>query len=106
MSNRKWTFAIACDDAELPKLPSIYDLYERAIGTRGNKQKMYQTALNAALENLMMWEQAAFADGFDVICATDTHQGLPYPVFDDKTNTVSFVRAYGVMVRDKEGAAQ
>lgn len=96
---KKWTFAVECDDI---KLPSLSDLYEQSIKTRNAKRKMYNTALNAALKNLMMWEQAAAADGFEVICATDMHQGAPHPVFDNKKNTVTFVRAYGVIVKDKK----
>lgn len=98
MKNKKseWTFAHVGDlDGEF-KLPNLDDLYKKSLNMRDNKREMYNRALNAALENLMSWERAARADGFDVIAATDIFQGIPHPVYEN--GELRFVQAYGVQV--------
>lgn len=98
----EWTFATPmCPPRELASIPRLDELYDRAIRTRESKRDMYEKALNAALENLVLWEMAARADGFEVKVLTDVHNGEPHPVFHPD-GTVEFIQAYGVMVRDKE----
>lgn len=103
---KKWTFAAVRDEIALgdfvSHLPRFDDLYKRSLNSRETKRKMYQEALNAALENLMSWERVARADGFDIVCATDIFQGAPHPEINMKDGTVTFVQAYGVMVKEKE----
>lgn len=100
---RAWAFALAKDVniANLP-MPSLDEFYQKALNTRTAKRETYERALNAALENLCSWERLARADGFSVILLTDTHNGSPYPVFDDDGRTIRFVQAYGVRVEDDE----
>lgn len=103
--NLQWTFAKVREDIEmckLPPLPSIGDLYKDALNTREAKHEMYQTALNAALENLFSWERAARADGFGVEAVLDMHNGAPHTVFSEDGQHVTFVQAYGVIVKDLE----
>lgn len=101
----KWTFAHVSDLGDEFKMPNLHDLYKKAQNTRANKREMYNRALNAALENLMSWERAARADGFDVVAVTDMFQGAPRPVFEN--GELRFVQAYGVIVREaKEGGAE
>jgi hypothetical protein len=103
MKNKKskWTFAHVSDLYSAFKLPNLHDLYKNSLNLRDSKREMYNRALNAALENLMSWERAARADGFDVICATDIFQGAPHPVYDN--GEWRFVQAYGVQVVEGGG---
>lgn len=98
MANKKseWTFAHASDLDGSFTMPKLDDLYKKSLNLRGNKRQMYERALNAALENLMSWERAARADGFDVVAATDMFQGIPHPVYEN--GELRFVQAYGVRV--------
>ena len=106
MKNKKskWTFAhvsdFGLDDGF--KMPSFEELYKKSLKSRDYKREMYNRALDAALENLMSWERAARADGFDVIAATDMFQGAPHPVFEN--GELRLVQAYGVQV--VEGGAK
>jgi len=104
MKNKKskWTFAHVSDLDNGFMMPNLDDLYKKALNTRDNKREMYERALNAALENLMSWERAAHADGFDVVAATDIFQGAPRPVYE--YGSLRFVQAYGVQV--VEGGAE
>jgi len=100
-SKSKWTFCMAKDDMALsPSMLSLDDLYKRSLNDRENKRKMYERALNAALENICSWERMARADGFSVIALTDVHNGSPHPVFEG--NVVRFIQAYGVKVGDEK----
>ena len=104
---KKWTFAnvedLPCDC--LPTIPSLDSLYRDSLQSREGKKKILNDALNATLENLMSWERVAKAWGFDVEVCTDTGLGKPRPVFNG--DTVSFVQAYGVIVREsEEGGAE
>lgn len=107
INKKRWVFAQTQEDVELakilPTIPSMDELYKRALNTRDSKREMYERALNAALENLFSWERAARADGFDVIPITDMHNGAPHPVFSDDRTKVTFVQAYGVRVTEEEG---
>lgn len=98
MKNKKskWTFAHVSDLDSGFKLPNLHDLYQKSLNSRESKREMYNRALNAALENLMSWERAARADGFDVVAATDIFQGAPHPVYEN--GELRFVQAYGVLV--------
>ena len=104
MDNKKLKFSFGkILDDELAK--ALYDgasldpdkLYRQALLTKKGKQSLYQKALEAALENLMSWERAAVADGFEVVPITDMSGGRPQPVI--KGNEVCFVQSYGVLVR-------
>lgn len=75
--------------------------YEMALNQRENKRKMYETAMNAALENMLMWERMARADGFGVETLTDAYGGDVHPVVNYENGTVEFVQAYGVHVTDE-----
>ena len=77
-----------------------FQLYRQALKTQDGKQELYQKALDAALENLMSWERAAIADGFEVVPCTDFSGGRPHPVI--KGDKVYFVQRYGVIVRPAE----
>ena len=105
INKKRWAFAHAREDiklAEIPQIPSMYEMYRRAMNTRDSKRELYERALNAALENLFSWERAARADGFAVIAMTDEHNGALYPVFSKDGTKVTFVQAYGVRVTDEE----
>lgn len=102
MKNAKWSFARQTGESELSTIPSISGLYQRAMNNRDCKREMYERALNAALENLFSWERAARADGFVIETATDTYNGTPHPVFSPDGLHVTFVQAYGVMVKDEK----
>ena len=97
-----WTFAHVSDLDTRSMMFNSDDLYKKALNSRDNKRKMYECALNAALENLMSWERAVRADGFAVVAATDMFQGAPHPVFEN--GEPRFVQAYGVQV--VEGGAE
>ena len=102
----KWTFAKAMDAdlAASVTLPSLDELYRKSLNSREHKREVFQTALNAALENLMSWERIARAEGFAVELMTDIGQGAPHSVFDG--DTIQFVQAYGARVYEpKEGGA-
>lgn len=98
----KFSFGKILDD-ELAQ--ALYDnasldpdkLYRQALLTKKGKQALYQKALEAALKNLMSWERAAVADGFEVVPVTDMFLGCPRPVI--KGDEVHFVQCYGVQVR-------
>lgn len=103
----KWTFANVKEirDELYPTTPSLDDLYRKSLCTSEGKKIILQNALNAALENLMSWERVAKAWGFDVEVCTDTGLGKPQPEFDG--NTIKFMQAYGVIVREhSEGGAE
>lgn len=103
----KWTFA-KVEDLDVAKsiaIPSLDELYRRALNSREAKLKLLNDAINAALENLMSWERVARAEGFVVECLTDAHNGEAHPVFEGCG--VRFVQAYGVRVREaQEGAGK
>lgn len=94
-----WTFAKSYELSAV-KMPDVDKIYQEALNTRDNKRKMYDKAINAALENLMSWERMARADGFDVIVASDMHQGAPHPVFDG--DKITFIQAYAAMVVESD----
>ena len=57
----RWTFA-KVTDADLAAsvtMPSLDELYRKSLNSREHKREVFQTALNAALENLMSWERIA-----------------------------------------------
>lgn len=103
----RWTFA-KVTDADLAAsvtMPSLDELYRKSLNSREHKRELFQTALNAALENLMSWERIARAEGFAVELITDIGQGKPHSVFDG--TTVQFVQAYGARVYEaEEGGAE
>lgn len=103
VATTKWAFADVkeMDLLRFSSLPSLDELYERALNSRKTKRELYEQALNAALENLCSWERMARADGFSVRTLTDMHNGSPHPVFSDDGKHVQFVQAYGVRVEDK-----
>jgi hypothetical protein len=100
MKNDKWCFG-HIEDCKV-SIPSIPELYQRAMNNRECKREMYERALNAALENLLSWERAARADGFIVETVTDEHNGEPHPIFSADGTHVTFVQAYGVIVKDQQ----
>ena len=105
INKKQWVFAHSQEDVKLAAIsamPSMSELYKRAMNTRDSKREMYERALNAALENLFSWERAARADGFAVTAMTDMHNGAPHPVFSEDGTKVTFVQAYGVRVTEEE----
>lgn len=102
INKKRWVFAHSQEDVKLETIPSMSELYQRAMNTRDCKREMYERALNAALENLFSWERAARADGFDIIAMSDRHNGAPHPVVSDDGTKVTFVQAYGVQVVEEE----
>lgn len=99
----EFAFAASQRDFDMSRMPmpSMDDLYRNALNSRENKRATYQTALNAALENLLSWERVARADGFRIETLSDAHNGSPHPVFEG--DKVTFVQAYGVRVVDRLG---
>lgn len=103
----KWTFAkvIDSDLASKMVMQSVSDLYRASLNSREAKRELFQRALDAALENLVSWEQIARAEGFDVEAVVDPERCSRQVVLD--VDGLKIVQAYGVMVRDaKEGCAK
>lgn len=96
-----WQFAGFVKDIRLADMLYSEKLYEMALNQRDNKRKMYETALNAALENILMWERMARADGFGVETLADAYGGKVHTVVHHENGTVEFVQAYGVRVTDE-----
>ena len=96
-----WTFAAPLKELNIRDSLNPQRIYEMAHNQRDNKRKLYETALNAALENLVMWERMARADGFDVETITDGHGGNVHAVIHEESGTIEYVQAYGVRVKDE-----
>lgn len=97
-----WKFAkaVTVDITQSLQPPSLDDLYRQSLNSREVKRDLFQTAMNAALENLMSWERMVRAEGFEVEVLTDIHNGSPFPVFEG--DKVRFIQAYGVRVHEPE----
>lgn len=96
-----WQFAKFMKELKIDDTQHPERFYEMALGQRENKRKMYETAMNAALENMLMWERMARADGFGVEMLTHAYGGYVHPVVHHEKGTVEFVEAYGVRVTDE-----
>ncbi len=84
---------------ELPFL-DFDKLYQKSLKNRDTMRQTIKTAMESTLEQLLMWERIAHAEGFAVQLVTDAHGGCRWPEFDG--NKVTFVQAYGVMLLDEE----
>lgn len=78
-------------------------LYKKSLKSRDTMRQTIKTAIESALEQLLMLERIAHAEGFVVQLVTDANNGHPWPEFDG--NKVTFVQAYGVIVIDEEVTA-
>ena len=95
-----WTFGKKlANSIRVESLIDVGRLYEESLNHRKNRRKIYETSLNAALENLLSLERLARADGFDIKVLTSRKEA-PYPVTSDNGQFVEFVQAYGVAVLD------
>ena len=96
-----WQFARFMKELNMDDTLHPERFYEMALNQRENKRKMYETALNAALENILMWERMARADGFGVEALADAYGGKVHAVVHHENGTVEFIQAYGVRVTDE-----
>lgn len=96
-----WTFATPLKELYIEDSLHPQKIYEMAHNQRDNKRKLYETALNAALENLVMWERMARADGFGVETIADGHGGNVHAVIHKERGTIEYVQTYGVHVKDE-----
>lgn len=101
MKNAKWNFG-HIEECKISITPAMPELYIQAMNSRECKRERYERALNAALENLLSWERVARADGFIVETVMDIHNGEPHPIFSKDGQHVTFVQAYGVVVKDQQ----
>lgn len=101
MGNAKWNFASRVEEHDLSTIPSMSELNIRDMNTRDCRRKLYERALNAALENLLSWERVARNDGFVVDTVMGIHDGDTHPIFSKDGLHVTFVKAYGVIVKDQ-----
>lgn len=99
MSGKKddWHFARFMKDVRIADMLHPEKFYEMALNQRESKRKMYEAAMNAALENILMWERMARADGFGV----ETLVGNVHPVYHHENETIEYIQAYGVHVTDE-----
>lgn len=98
MKNAKWNFASKVEKCDLSSILKMSELNQ--MNTRDRKRELYERAINAALENLLSWERAARADGF-VVDTVGIHDGDTHPIFSKDGLHVTFVKAYGVVVKDQ-----
>lgn len=96
-----WTFATPLKELCIEDSLNPQKIYEMVHNQRDNKRKLYETALNAALENLVMWERMARADGFGVETIADGHGGNVHAIIHKESNTIEYVQTYGVRVKDE-----
>lgn len=102
MEKDKWNFGQIEDDCKISIIPSMPELYIQAMNSREYKREMYERAINAALENLFLWERSARADGFVVDTVMGVHNGDAHPVFSKDGLHVTFMKAYGAIVKDMQ----
>lgn len=100
MKKDKWNFASNVEELDLSTIPSMSELNQ--MNTRDRKRELYERAIDAALENLLSWERAARADGFVVDTVMGVHNGDAHPVFSKDGRHVTFVKAYGAIVKDMQ----
>ena len=100
LDKRTFAFGAKVSELDLARSPMKYDdLYTLAFESRENKRKIYEKAMNAALDNLLMWEVVARGEGFDtqvIMAAGDK----TYPVLDKETGIIDLVRPHGIKVID------
>lgn len=81
-------------------VPSLSELYRNSFKDRGYMQETLQKAANSALENLLMWELIAHANGFSF--QTLKGIGRMYTEMNDDYDTMTLVQSFGVRVVDDE----
>lgn len=97
-----WHFAVdhGAIDKLLPKYPdatatALLDKIREASNTREVRRERYERALNGALDNLMMLEELARAEGFKINVFTHIDNGK---AVERPDGSIHIVTAYGVSV--------